>query len=125
MAFDWRAYLELAQELAQRPSSSPLHEAAQRSAASRAYYAAFGCTRHWAVRRGFSPTGTARDHLLLREHLRRAGKLRLASRLNSLRIWRNLCDYANQVPNLNHVVRSSLHLARHVIQEVTESQKRP
>ena len=41
MNFDWSEYLNLAQELAGRPTSLSNEEARLRSAISRAYYAAF------------------------------------------------------------------------------------
>jgi hypothetical protein len=46
--FDWSRYLDLADELARRVSD----EAAERSAISRAYYAAFGMSRRHLVQSG-------------------------------------------------------------------------
>ena len=124
MPFDWRAYLDLAQTLAQPQATNAMAEAAQRTAVSRAYYAVFGWTRYRSVHLfNFTPTGTARDHALLRQYLQRMGKGRIASFLNQLRIWRNNCDYRDHVPNLGNVVQNSLHLAQRAIQEVSRWQK--
>ena len=124
MPFDWRAYLDLAQTLTQPQAADAMAEAAQRTAVSRAYYAVYGWTRYWAGQLfNFTPTGTARDHALLRQHLQRMGKGKIASSLNRLRMWRNDCDYQDHVPNLGNVVQSSLQLAQRVIQEVSRWQK--
>lgn len=124
MPFDWRAYLDLAQTLAQSQASNAMTEAAQRTAVSRAYYAVFGWTRYWAVHlSNFTPTGRGSDHVLLRQHLQKMGKGKIASSLNKLRMWRNHCDYQDHVPNLGNIVQTSLQLAQEVIQEVSQWQK--
>jgi hypothetical protein len=116
--FDWREYLELAKSLAGMQGAGYSQEAAERSAVSRAYYAAFGCARDYAENAlGFIPQGGSEDHRRLREHLRQQGLLRLASDLNRLRAWRNACDYERRVPQLTNYVRSSLQVASAVIQE--------
>jgi uncharacterized protein (UPF0332 family) len=55
--FDWNDYLELGKSLAQIQA-----EAAQRSAISRAYYAAFCTARNWLLARGFQITATRQVH---------------------------------------------------------------
>lgn len=59
--FGWEGFLDLAEELSQRRGDA----AAERTAISRAYYAAF----HWAnddvSRRGANLTFTGRDHTLV------------------------------------------------------------
>ncbi len=86
MPFDWKEFFELARELANQVGSGYSAEAAQRSAVSRAYYAAFCWVRNYAERNfGFQRKGEAQDHKLLRDHLRQQGKNQLASQLNKLR----------------------------------------
>jgi uncharacterized protein (UPF0332 family) len=93
-------------------------EAAERSAVSRAYYAAFGCARNYAQNAlGFTPQAGSEDHRRLREHFRQQGLLRLASDLNRLRAWRNACDYERQVAQLSNYVRVGIQLASTIIQE--------
>jgi hypothetical protein len=88
--FDGREYLELAKALAGMQTAGYSQEAAERSAVSRAYYAAFGCARNYAQNAlGFTPQAGSEDHRRLREHFRQQGLLRLASDLNRLRAWRN------------------------------------
>ena len=117
MTFDWREYLELAKELAGQVSSGYTQEAAQRSAVSRAYYAAFCWARNYAkAKLGFQPTRKSKDHSLLRDYLRRQGRLKLASDLKKLSMWRNQCDYDNQVSNLTALVSNAMSLADKAIQ---------
>ena len=49
MSFEWADYLKLAAALAEEPDSLGPEEAALRSAASRAYYAAFCASRNFAA----------------------------------------------------------------------------
>lgn len=118
MAFDWKEFLELARDLTGRAGSDYSTEAADRTAVSRAYYAAFCWARNYAESRlGFQRTGKAEDHALLRQHLSRQGKRQVASNLNKLRGWRNACDYEDQVPNTIHLVKGAIETADKVIQE--------
>jgi uncharacterized protein (UPF0332 family) len=115
--FDWREYLELAKALAGMQTAGYSQEAAERSAVSRAYYAAFGCARNYAQNAlGFTPQAGSEDHRRLREHFRQQGLLRLASDLNRLRAWRNACDYEQQVAQLSNYVRVGIQLASTIIQ---------
>jgi len=116
--FDGREYLELAKALAGMQTAGYSQEAAERSAVSRAYYAAFGCARNYAQNAlGFTPQAGSDDHRRLREHFRQQGLLRLASDLNRLRAWRNACDYERQVAQLSNYVRVGIQLASTIIQE--------
>lgn len=56
--FDWRTFLPLAEELAERRDDP----AAQRSAISRTYYAAFHLASDYVSQRGVRLTFTGRDH---------------------------------------------------------------
>jgi hypothetical protein len=117
MPFDWREYLELARALAGLRGSGYSQEAAERSAVSRAYYAAFCWTRNYAEENlGFKPKRDPTDHVRLRDNLRNQGYPKLASDLNKLRGWRNACDYNDQVFQLRQQVRDSLKVADKIIQ---------
>lgn len=118
MAFDWREFLALAKTLAGQTGLNYSAEAADRSAVSRAYYAAFCFARNYAeANLGFQRTGRAEDHKLLREYLKRQGKTQLASDLNKLRGWRNTCDYDDEVPNLNQIVQNAIRIADKAMQK--------
>lgn len=111
MAFDWREYLNLARFL-----HGQGNEAAFRSAVSRAYYAAFCHTRNYARdRHGFAPTYKSDDHQLVRNHFRGRGMTQIAQKLDSLRQWRNRCDYDDTVSNISHLLTSATHEAQKVL----------
>lgn len=117
MSFDWREYLALAMRLASGGGVTDCKEAADRSAVSRAYYAAFCVARNYAVGNlGFRPKGNANVHRELREFLQGQGHVQMASDLNKLRQWRNDCDYENQVPGLPRLVGESIEMAQKIIQ---------
>lgn len=62
MSFDWTEFLTLAEALQSDPNSPGPPEAALRSAASRAYYAAFNCALKFARKEGFVPEKSGFDH---------------------------------------------------------------
>ena len=100
--FEWREYLELAQFLVTNPESIS-QEAALRCATSRAYYAAFCHARNFAhTRHRFIFTGTDADHKNVRDHFERQGMGHLADKLDTLRQWRNQCDYKDEVFQLSY-----------------------
>jgi uncharacterized protein (UPF0332 family) len=115
MAFDWREYFDLALLLREAEARFP-QEAASRSAASRAYYAAFCCARNYACdRQMFMPKHDYKDHELVREHFRRQQMPKIARKLQRLRQWRNQCDYDDVVNNLPALVENSISHAHTVL----------
>jgi len=117
MPFDWREYLNLAKNLGGLGSTGYSQEAADRSAVSRAYYAAFCWARNYAEQLlDFERSGTAKDHKCLRKCLQQRGKTEIASGLNQLRGWRNVCDYDDQVPELRQQVVHAIKIAAKLIQ---------
>lgn len=119
MAFDWREYYRLATILVSGLAGLD-PEAAQRSAVSRAYYAAFCHARNYARdRQGFVPVGDARDHERVRRHYRgRGGTPEVARRLDRLRQARNLCDYDDTIPNLPILVTDAVSNAQAVLAQL-------
>jgi len=98
MPFDWREYLEVARYLQGQGTPAISPEAALRVAIGRAYYAAYGYAHHYARDYlGFVPRGRledrTQDHGRLRAHLRQRRRAFVASKLERLRDWRNICDY--------------------------------
>jgi uncharacterized protein (UPF0332 family) len=55
MSFDWADFLRLAKMLLENPGSPGLEESCLRSAASRAYYAAYHCALKRAYEEGYQP----------------------------------------------------------------------
>jgi len=116
MSFDWREYLNLAAFLQTHTGNGFAREAALRSAASRAYYAAFCHARNYARdRQRFRPSGTVADHADVIKHFRTRGDVRTSRGLERLRQWRNRCDYRDVVPNVANLVTSAIRGAQHVL----------
>lgn len=120
MIFDWTDLWVLANALMRDPSSPGPEEGALRSAISRAYYAAFCNARNLARDRGeFTPTGSGRDHQLVREHFENSScqiRRKISADLDRLRDNRNRADY-NDVLNSNPVslAQSSVAIAKNVL----------
>lgn len=114
--FDWKEFLALAQSLAGTEGQGYSTEAANRSAISRAYYAAFCTVREYArTRMGFQPRGDAQDHQRLTTFLRQHGQSATAMLLRDLRLWRNQCDYDTLVSGLDTITPIALRLAQQVV----------
>lgn len=120
MPFDWNEFLALARDLQGRSGAGYSDEAANRTAVSRAYYAAFGRMRLFAENRlGFRSQGTADDHVRLVQHLQGDPLwIRSASILRRLRRWRNQCDYASDVRGLQNVVAAAIRDADRILQQI-------
>ncbi|CCW33859.1 HEPN domain-containing protein [Chthonomonas calidirosea] len=124
MAFDWREFLDLARALRSSFETSPLMEAASRSAVSRAYYAAFCHTRSYAEKHlKFQRTTAGIVHKLLREHLGQQGPegKEIADKLRDLHGWRKRCDYEDTVSNLNNMAIEAISTAEAIISKLSES----
>lgn len=116
MPFAWTEYVELAQFLQGQSGTSFGTEAADRSAVSRAYYAAYCHARnHARDRYGFQPAYDSRDHGAVRSFYQGRQICRVASGLERLRQWRNDCDYEDSVPGLTDQVKWAIDLAQRVI----------
>jgi hypothetical protein len=99
MPFDWQGFLALAHELQRQATAAAEPEPLLRSAASRAYFAAYCHARNYAKDYlKFDPREDVDDHGRLRAHL--SGKRRKgdADRLADLRRLRNEADYVNHLP---------------------------
>lgn len=91
-------------------ATSAIAEADQRSAVSRAYYAAFHCVLVWTALKypRFAPKGSGDDHGYLRRFLKEHSKPHLASGLNTLQLMRAQCDYHAKVENLEIMCEQAL-----------------
>ena len=121
MAFDWRLYLRLAESLATEEG-----EALERTAANRAYYAAFNVCRAWLEERGFSVAGRNVHRRVWRTFTaaRRAapGSIedwRAVGALGrSLSTLRASCDYQPAVDDLTRRTGEAIFAARRVVDEL-------
>lgn len=100
MSYAWTEFLILAKALYSDPESPGPTEAALRSAASRAYYAAFHCALDFACEEGFEPTYSGDDHRSVQRHFRNCEppdqtRKKLATELDRLHGHRREADYFN------------------------------
>lgn len=102
MSFDWTEFLVFAEALQKalqaNPDSLGSSEAAFRSAASRAYYAAFHRALDFAVGEGYVPLHSGDDHRRVPQHFRHhepSNKTRrkIAQQLDRLLKHRHRADY--------------------------------
>lgn len=104
MPFEWIQFLDISKFLLEqcRQGVSIPQDAAYRCAVSRAYYAAFGSTKTFAMdTMNFIPSGDYDDHANLREFLKDHQKVELSNQLSRLRQWRNKSDYDNPCYSVN------------------------
>lgn len=122
MPFNWKEYFRLAEFLSEFPLGDLAQEALWRTSVSRSYYAAFCYALNYAQDRlGFQPKKSAQDHAKLREHLRKnQDYIQVADLLNNLRAWRNSCDYADEVEDLQLIVKGALRATREVIIQIDQ-----
>lgn len=118
--FNWKDYLDLALFLYGDDKIGYSEEAGHRAAISRAYYAAFCYTRNYAHdHSSFEPTGSAKDHGLLKAHYRKRGYYDIVNCLDELRQWRNNCDYDNEIEcNLSQRVQYAIDDAKYIIEKM-------
>jgi len=118
MSFSWKDYLTLAERLVNHPDST-VDEASFRTATSRAYYAAFGESKDYAVRKlGFVAKGWSKDHQLLRTAFEGAGMNDVAQSLGRLREWRNDCDYDSAAPVSAQYSTNAVAVAKKILQKL-------
>jgi len=100
MSFDWREFVRLAERTRGQGATLPEKEAADRSAASRAYYGAFHVALEDAVSTGYARFRSGDDHTHVEKHLRECretnkNRWAAAKELNRLKDLRNKADYDN------------------------------
>lgn len=115
--FDWDEYLQLAEDLHER-NSDALREASERTAISRAYYAAF----HEALRCAPNRVRNARrdQHRTLIDHYKQAPtqtERAVGRQLERLRDNRNAADYEDRIGGPGQSMfkaDQSIHLCREI-----------
>ena len=120
MTFDWIQFLELAEALESDPDSPGPREAALRSAASRAYYAAFNLAADFACGEGFVPQYSGADHSRVRAHFRNHGSpCRVRGHISTQlgRLYKQRCEanYRPSVRNPDNLAVYAISTARSVI----------
>ena len=119
MSFDWGQYLTLAEELSRRSTTPANLEARQRTAISRAYYAAFVSARNYLRDYKKLPIPqTAEAHRDVAQHFRHNAETSnqtIADNLRRLRLYRNQADYTDKFPGLTATTEIVLELSKEVI----------
>jgi hypothetical protein len=113
MPFAWSDLLDLAVHLQKEAANLPSANACFRTALNRAYFAAYGHARSYAIRfLGFPERANADDHGRLRAHLRQKKRARDGARLDDMRLWRNEADYEEELSfegELEQTVANAIH----------------
>src|SRR6266487_2803711 len=116
MSFDWSEYLDLAEELAgAAPVNTPSAEARQRSAISRAYYAAFHIC---LAKLGSRIPAYENSHLRVVEYYRHNQNQtykEIGTRLNRLLADRRLADYQDEIPRLDWLTTKAIANSRQIM----------
>jgi uncharacterized protein (UPF0332 family) len=122
MKFDWSEYLKLAQELVEGDTN----EEKQRSAISRAYYAAFCYARNYLKNYlDFKPRREENEHQAVSEKFKdydpkNRKMIQIGNDLSRLRSDRNNADYDDTVMNLRSKAKLALKLAKNIIDKINE-----
>jgi uncharacterized protein (UPF0332 family) len=104
MPFNWKDFLIFAENIKTAPSIPGPEEAALRSAASRAYYAAFQAALNFGKAEKFLARSSGEDHIGIQRYFREyrpANEIRtkIASHLQRLYNYRRQADYAGEIRN--------------------------
>jgi uncharacterized protein (UPF0332 family) len=111
--FDWFEYFDLARNLARQND-----EASQRSAVSRAYYAAFCSARNRLRQEQGAIPKTDKVHQIVWEQFENSTEKKrkqLAQYGKRLRRERNKVDYDDEIRNLDYFVRDAMETANRLI----------
>lgn len=126
MTFNWKDYLVFAENINAAPDTPGPNEAALRSVASRAYYAAFRAAVEFGKISGFSPSRLGEDHELIRKHfreLRPASKaaMNISTQLDRLHDYRKKADYDNTLGQKpENIAYYAIGMAKKVFQCIDE-----
>jgi uncharacterized protein (UPF0332 family) len=125
MTFNWTDYLQLAQQLMGQDTLVSI-EAKQRTAISRAYYAAYNEARTLARQHGFRESQFD-NHRSLIEHFL-SEPLRewrsIGENLRRLRQQRNDADYKLRFDKLDFHARTTVALAKDLLEQIRTLQNR-
>jgi hypothetical protein len=123
MAFDWAEFLAVAEHLHNVPAPTCTREALLRSVVGRAYYAAYGVAKKYAAQHlSFRVHDQPDDHNRLPRRFISHALPRVGVNLEALRFWRNECDYAELVDDLERVAVIALEKAHEIIDELAARQ---
>ena len=122
--FDWTEYQKLADIMVELELSISC-EARYRAAVSRYYYASFHCAKQYANKHyGLKITGKSEDHERVTDNLVQNAHEDFVSlsaqQLRKLRRYRNMCDYAGIVDNIEKILKASRESSEKIISNLKE-----
>lgn len=120
MSFNWREYLTLSEGLKARPDLLGTRETSFRSAASRAYYAAYQCAREYACTEGFEPHYGDSSHKELQKHFcnhipPHQTYKKISVQLDRLRDIRVKADYLSKLDSPESLASSAIGMAKIIL----------
>lgn len=92
MSFDWKLYIQLADELIAYQRTTSLQEAYLRSAISRSYYGIFCLARNFLISKGISIPGVDTHKFIRSNYQRSSNKAEKEIGDNLRRLWRERKD---------------------------------
>lgn len=113
--FDWKEYLNVAEELARNSD-----ECSQRIAISRAYYAAFNYTKHKRIY-GTIFTGSYSHEDMWREAFKDESEDKIFDDALMLKDFRVHADYKSSSHNISKECKIGIQLANKIIKHVEET----
>ncbi len=116
--FEWQEYLEVAKSLASNPK-----EGFQRSAVSRAYYAAFGVARDWLLRQNYILEHNGQDHFLVwNKFMTFDNRIywKISTDGQRLRKNRGKADYDNILTDATTLANDSIKSAEWIIDKLSD-----
>jgi uncharacterized protein (UPF0332 family) len=122
MIYQWSEFFELAQGLYDDPDTPGPQEAAYRSSASRAYYAAFHHARVFAREDGFSRSEPSHHDII--GHFADSGNLdrrKIGNQLRSAFTYRKWADYYDTFPrpwSPGYLAEKTIVLATQIIEQL-------
>jgi hypothetical protein len=119
LVYNWRELLELAEFLLGKRGEATV-ESKERSAASRAYYAAFGRAADYAEAQGAPLTGKGEDHSAVRRHFKDRRRTDISNKLFDLLVWREKCDYQHEVENLSDLAAQAIEHADYIFERLSK-----
>jgi uncharacterized protein (UPF0332 family) len=131
MTYNWCEYLIFARNLRDDPvflACVCKDETLKRNVISRAYYAAFHHAKKYAELKKGSEFSRDHIHSELQNWFRQKNEKQLYDSLRELSIWRTQCDYDDEVPGINELIRDSVKgsgRVYHLIKSKRESQHLP
>lgn len=125
MNFNWAEYLQLAQNLVGQEVTAS-DEAKQRSAISRAYYAAYNEARRFARQQGFQDAQQGNHRALIDYYLQESRRewRNIGLNLQRLRDLRNTADYAPGFQNVAFQSLAACKLAASLLEQIRTLRER-